>query len=435
MIAAELGTEGWVAASADDHDDDDDDDDDGGASVGAGGGGERGAIRSRRVTNAVRPSAAQAAAEQPEFALEIVVSDLSDGDLATLIAEGFVQTERRRLTALAVTLDRLAAPPGLTLAAARDRVRQLASGSDADFNHYYRTSGDSVPVAGSGDDACRHENCAAWQMIDWLRSGAEHCRAGLRIGLIDTGINPDHEILGRARLTILQRPSATAPSGAIHGTAVASLLVGDVTSRVPGLLPWAELFAVDVFSAAKGDERADAAALVEGLDLLAARQVRLYNLSLAGPPNTVLSRMIDRMTDAAGLDAVIVAAMGNDGAAAGPASPGAHPDVIAVTAVDARGRVYRQAQRGDHLGLAAPGVNLLAATSVRGARAKSGTSYAVPFVTAAAALILAREGSATGRDVRARLFASARDLGAAGPDPVFGHGLLSASGLCLPATE
>ncbi len=107
--------------------------------------------------------------------------------------------------------------------------------------------------------------------------------------------------------------------------------------------------------------------------------------------------------------------------------------MLAVTAVDARGRVYRNAQRGPHLDLAAPGVNLLAATSIRGARGKSGTSYAVPFVTAAAALLVSQSPDLGASAIAAQLKAQARDLGAEGPDAIFGTGLLDASGLCAPA--
>jgi subtilisin family serine protease len=277
--------------------------------------------------------------------------------------------------------------------------------------------------------SCDHANCRFWQAVDW--PAPESCPVTVAVGLIDTGINPDHDILAGARLSILPRPGAGEEgSGAVHGTAVASLLIGNPASRVPGLIPGAEVLAVDVFTRAAGDERADVATLVEGLDLLAARGVRLINMSLSGPPNTVLERMLDRLTDPAGPDAVIIAAAGNGGPSAEPAWPAAHPAVLAVTAVDARGRVYGRAQRGDHVALAAPGVDLLAATSVRGARGQTGTSFAVPFVTAAAALRLSGAAPMTGASLRADLVAAARDLGAPGKDAVFGHGLLSAATLC-----
>lgn len=394
-----------------------------------------------------RPVAPAARRPAPAFAPEIVVSDLSATDLDALLAAGFTLIERRQIIALALTVDRLSPPRDLSLPEARARVRALTSGGDADFNHYYRTS------AGG----CDHENCAAWNMVGWpplnwqagpmttqdvfpglapseatLAASTARCREPVIIGVIDTGINPDHDILQDARLTLIPRDNAPA-SGAVHGTAVVSLMVGGAGSRVPGLLPGADILAVDVFRREQGEERADAVDLIEGLDILAARQVRLYSLSLSGPKNTVLTRMLDRLTDPAGLDAVVVAAAGNGGHKAAPAWPAAHPAVLAVTAVDRRGRVYADAQRGEHVALSAPGVGLLAATSIRGAKAKSGTSFAVPFVTAAAALVLGT--GVTAADTRAALTASARDLGAPGRDPIFGHGLLSLDTLCAETTD
>ncbi len=453
MIVAGTPAGSWTAALADDDDDGGDD---------GGGGGDDNDDRSsssdrvddgrdyrrddRAQAQTGRPGTrrrAQPPAPMPDFAPEIVVSDLSATDLTTLVAEGFVLIERRTITTLAITLDRLAAPRAVSLQAARDRVRQLPSGGDADFNHFYRSTQVAASQSLASDGSCDHENCAAWTMIGWTETpaGAAGCPVTTLIGLIDTGINPDHSILASANLTILPHPSIQAQpgtetrSGAVHGTAVASVLVGDPGSRVAGLVPGASVVAVDVFSRVAGDERADVASLVEGLDVLAARQIRLYNLSLAGPANSVLSRMLDRMTDETALDAVIVSAVGNGGPTAAPAWPGAHPKVISVTAVDSRGRIFAKAQRGDHVDLAAPGVNLLAATSIRGARAKSGTSFAVPFVTAAAAVLMSAPGAVRGGDVRTALIASAKDLGAPGRDAVFGHGLLSTVALCAKNTE
>ncbi len=101
-----------------------------------------------------------------------------------------------------------------------------------------------------------------------------------------------------------------------------------------------------------------------------------------------------------------------------------------MTAVDNRGRPYRNAQRGPHLDAAAPGVNLLAATSVRGAASRSGTSFAVPFVTAALALELSRQPQADAESIEARVLGRLRDLGAAGPDEIHGGGLLSVGSSC-----
>jgi len=54
----------------------------------------------------------------------------------------------------------------------------------------------------------------------------------------------------------------------------------------------------------------------------------------------------------------------------------------------------------------------------------TGTSFAVPYVTATLA--------SYGNDPN-RMFADALDLGAPGPDPVFGRGLVQAPNVCISA--
>ena len=431
------------AAYADDDDsggdDDDDDDDNGGPAQSRPDDVDDGAapLGSRNNQRATVRRAQIQPTPLPTFApAEILVTGLSDGDLAVLLAEGYAMNERRALATVATTLTRLAIPAGQELGAARARVRLLPSGETADFNHFYRT--EQSDEGESGQEECDHENCTALDLVQWPRNRMANpvCRVTTKVGLIDTGVNAGHEILAGARLSVVRiADDSLGASKAVHGTAIASLLVGAPDSRVPGLVPEAEVIAVDVFSDVAGDERADAATLVRALDLLATQQVRVINLSLAGPPNTVLHAALDTLTGPGGPDTVIVAAVGNGGPTADPAWPAAHPGVLAVTAADVRARIYRQAQRGAHIDLAAPGVNLMAATSIKGARAKSGTSFAVPFVTAAAAILLSQQPAAPAAQTAERMRGMARDLGATGPDEVFGHGLLSLAGLCGPVAD
>ncbi|MFO7593248.1 MAG: S8 family serine peptidase, partial [Pseudomonadota bacterium] len=61
----------------------------------------------------------------------------------------------------------------------------------------------------------------------------------------------------------------------------------------------------------------------------------------------------------------------------------------------------------------------------------SGTSFAAPFVSAAMALLRARDPEAGLKSVLSLLADSAIDLGAKGRDPLFGHGLLQMEGDCV----
>ncbi len=413
-----------------DDDDDDDDDDDGSGNRGSRGDGDdddpvrrRGGEMPRFLRNllgqpeprrAVRRAAPPA--PLPEYRAELVVLNLNQTDLDTLLAQGFAVIEQQTVGALNVTMRRLQAPPALDLPAARDVVRALPSGGDADFNHYYRS------------ESC--ENCHAQQQIGWQMPPSRNlnCGADIAIGMVDTGINPDHETFTGSRLEVHRLDTGEEASGEMHGTSVASILVGDPASRTPGLVPHLRVVAVDAFHQAGVDERTDAFTLIRALDMLVEAEVRVINLSLAGPANGVLEQAVARVTGEHGI--VVVAASGNGGARAEPAFPAAYPDVIAVTAVDRQGKVYRRAGRGDHVHIAAPGVEVWTAASISGGRPKTGTSFAAPFVSAAAARMLQADPALTPAMLAERLALTATDLGDAGRDDTYGHGLLTFAATC-----
>ena len=102
--------------------------------------------------------------------------------------------------------------------------------------------------------------------------------------------------------------------------------------------------------------------------------------------------------------------------------PAAYPEVVAVTATDERGRAFRLANRGEYVDIAAPGVNVRHAQAGGGYAASSGTSYAVPFVTVAAARLLQSDSEPAA--ILDALYASTIDVGAPGRDQIYGYGQL-----------
>lgn len=423
-----LSGHGWIGAAwADDDDDggwDDDDDDDGGRDDDDDDDDDDDGGRSAAP---VAPPPAPSPPPPLSAPDEIVALALSEADLAILTAQGFQVVEEVAVPAFAATARRLRIPPGTALATARQTVRALATGGDADFNHYYRYE-QGFPAD------CRDLECPARHIVDWpeLPRRETACGRTVAVGMIDTGINDAHEAFSGARLEVRRLAAGDfAPSRAVHGTAVAALLVGDPATRSPGLVPGSRLVAVDAFHLQGTDERADAFALVEALGFLAEEGVRVINLSLAGPPNTVLEDVVGRLTG--DLDVVVVAAVGNDGPRAAPAYPAAYPSVIGVTAVDRDGTVYRRATQGTHVDLAAPGVAVWTAASISGARWKTGTSFAAPFVSAAAAILREARPELPAREIGEELRRLATDLGDPGPDPAYGAGLVGLGQLCSDA--
>jgi subtilisin family serine protease len=386
----------------------------------------------RRRERPAAPVAPQPPPRPARAPAEIVARGLTDDQTAALVTQGYVVLERADLVSLATTLRRFQVPEGTTLDAARATIRALPGAEAADFNHYYRAGQDTAaltPTAATAP-ACDGLHCPARALIDWPQAlGPAGCGAPVTIGMVDTGLNADHEVLAGADIDLTRiAPEDFSASAAIHGTAVAAILVGDPQTRVPGLLPGLPLVAVDAFHRDQGDERTDAFTLVRALDHLSERGVQVINLSLAGPPNTVLEDTLLQLTDQRRIP--VIAAAGNDGPRAEPAYPAAYGNVIAVTAVDRGGTVYRRAIRGAHVELAAPGVEVWTAASVKGARWKTGTSFAAPYVTAAVALWLQHDPMLTPKEIRARLTASAGDLGPDGLDEIYGHGVLNLGGNC-----
>jgi len=233
--------------------------------------------------------------------------------------------------------------------------------------------------------------------------------------MIDTPLDPAAPGVAAARLTTRDFTGG-APADQ-HGTAVAELLAG------PGRLTGVRLHHAAVVGPVRGRPAAAGVDdIVRALDWLASEDVRLVNVSLAGPYNKILDR---GLAAAAERGVVVVAAAGNDGEAAPPRYPAAFDYAIAVTAVDAALEPYVRAPRGGHIDVVAPGVDVF----VPAEGYMTGTSVAAPFVTAA----IAADPEAVGLgplDARRHLLAAARDLGPAGRDATFGAGLAVAPPGC-----
>jgi len=146
-------------------------------------------------------------------------------------------------------------------------------------------------------------------------------------------------------------------------------------------------------------------------------------MSFAGPSDPALGRIL---AAARQKGVVLVAAAGNAGPKSSPLWPAADPNVIAVTATDYDDRLFAMANRGSHVAIAAPGVDILVAAPGDGYKMESGTSFAAAFVSGVAALVLERKPQAGPDAVKKVLLSTARDLGPKGRDDQFGAGLMDA---------
>ena len=261
-----------------------------------------------------------------------VISDRLDPDLRIRVAE-------------------LGVPAGLGAAQSLRRLRSLAPGVQADFDHIFEPAGGTLGSASA--------------RVATARYGGRPL-----IGMVDGGV-ADHPSLAGA--AIEQKGFAGIVRSSAHGTAVASLLVGR-QGRFRGAAEGASLAVADVYGGRSA--AGSASAILRGLGWLAAKQPRVINISLVGPPNRLLAAAI-KGVQARNID--VVAAIGNDGPASPPQYPASYSGVVAITGVDAGGRALPEAGNAAHVDFAAPAADMAAARPGEGYERVRGTSFAAPL--------------------------------------------------------
>jgi hypothetical protein len=334
---------------------------------------------------------------------------------------------------------RMFPPPGLDAAAARDLLRADMPGDRFGLNHAYRPyrsatgeNGDPTARARAVRNAsiggCDSARCYGPGVIGW-QPELRTCAKNIRIGVIDTSIDRDHPAFNGLHVEVGNfLPSGASRTVNWHGTGVLAILAGNLNSGTPGLVPDAHFFAADVYQTdASGQPVADTASLLRAVEWMGESKVDVINMSMSGPRDELLDRAIGELS-ARGV--VFVAAAGNGGPNAPPSYPAAYANVIAVTAVDKDLHSYVHASHGGYIDIAAPGVGIWTAVPNALEGFQSGTSFAAPYVTAIVAAVLKDlQGKAKQEVLRALTI---RDLGQAGRDPVYGHGLAVAPTGCSP---
>jgi len=356
---------------------------------------------------------------RPSAGREVLVVGPAPGLAEDAERLGLHMVERSRLGGLGTDLYRLAVPEGrdVNRSIAALRARYPAAGVDADR---------ALAAAGTLATGAVPESWAR-SFIGWDPASLE-CGRGIRIGMIDAAVDVDHPALAGQRLEYrsFHHPSRR-PATAVHGTAIAAMLVGRPSPEGwGGILPGAELKAANVFEYNEaGKLVGNAGALMQAVDWMVSERVDVVNLSIAGEDNQALRYVIEHARKR-GL--VAVAAAGNWGRAE-PAYPAGYEEVIAVTAFGPDGRRYAKANRGHFIDFAAPGVDMWTAVP-DGGRVQSGTSFAVPYVTAQIAVEVAQGAAKDPDALRALLRPRVTDLGAPGRDDDYGWGFLADAPRC-----
>ncbi|MEL6416177.1 MAG: S8 family serine peptidase, partial [Pseudomonadota bacterium] len=373
------------------------------------------------VTNSATPAddeiPSAAASNEPLFeddnVLILLASEQEANELTINVSRrGYQLIDRQFLDSLDLILLDFARPPGISDEVAVNDMQMMSPSALVGLDNIYQAQTEmdaTPPVSG---------RAYANLLLDWPEQG---CPAMTAVGIIDGYLSDRMSGLNAAQIVshdFARRESVESE----HAETVASLIGG------PGRLHGVMIYSAGVVGRSNdGQAGSGTKELLLAFDWLRKQDVRVVNVSLAGPYNPLLESVVDLLV-ADGM--VIVAAVGNEGPDAAPRYPAAFDGVIAVTAIDADQEVFGGAVQGNHVEYAAPGVDVLIQTGQESGRYVSGTSFAAPFVTALIAADESRSFDGDTESVRSYLQRNVFDLGVSGPDPVFGHGLVRASNVC-----
>ena len=274
----------------------------------------------------------------------------------------------------------------------------------------------------------------AQQALDPARVWPYSTGSGVLVAVIDSGVDSDHPQL-RGKVAAGEdffqvgklRANFDCDS---HGTAVASIIAADPATGIGfrGLAPGARILPVRIVErgATEGTtNEIDPLVLAQGIRYAADQHAKVINLSLAGQRDDAVVRQA--IAYAQRRDALVVAAAGNAQTNNGPSLPSypaAYPGVLGVGAVDIGGVRLQNSQIGSYVDLVAPGGAVVGATRRGGHNYYSGTSFAVPFVAATAALVRAAWPNLTAGQVAQRLLATTTPARGGSAPSAYGTGMV-----------
>lgn len=232
---------------------------------------------------------------------------------------------------------------------------------------------------------------------------------GVRVAVIDTAVDHTHPDLKDQIL--LSRDFVTDKkvgdgSGDLHGTAVTGIIASGANNHtgIVGVAPNVSVLALRACWPVTPSSIAAVCSsftLAKAIEFAVDAKARVLNLSLTGPPDALLYRLVSSAID----EGMVVVTARPAGQSEG--FPVSVPDVIAVESAEDPQRAGLSAGLAQRV--AAPGHNILTTAPNSGYEFLSGSSLAAAYVSGITALLLEMDDMLTSRRVGELLAASGRD--------------------------
>lgn len=252
--------------------------------------------------------------------------------------------------------------------------------------------------------------------------------AGIKVGVLDTGIDRNHPDLNYDPDCSWGTRYGTVEDKHGHGTHTAGTVAAlDNGKGVVGVAPEVTLCIYKVLSDSGGGYYSD---VIAGVQRAEKDGVQVTNNSYgsSGDPGATVKAAFDNAYAKGVLHVAAAGNSGNKGKGSNCIYPARWDSLIATAATDSSDNRASFSSTCAEVELAAPGVSIRSTTNNGGYGTKSGTSMASPHVAGTAALVLAANSGWTNSQVRVRLQSTADDLGDPGRDSKYGYGLVDADG-------
>jgi thermitase len=248
--------------------------------------------------------------------------------------------------------------------------------------------------------------------------------SGVTIAILDSGIDATHPDLAARMVPGWNFIDNSADTSDVngHGTAVAGAAAATLNNGI-GVAAVAGLARLMPVRIADANAYAYWSTVAQGLTWAADNGARVANISYVGVASSASVQSAANYMRSKGGLVVVAAGNNNIDENIAPTS-----SMIPVAATDEADAKTSFSSWGQFVAVSAPGINIWTTTRGGAYQAWWGTSMASPVVAGAVALMMSSNPSLPAAQIESLLYASAVDLGAAGRDPVFGHGRLNAAG-------